>query len=123
MLSVVVVTYEWPEALDLVLLALSEQSNPEFEVVVADDGSGAPTAAVVESWRGHFGDDLIHAWQPDRGFRRARVLNLGATLATGEHLVFIDGDSLPRRDFVRSIRRALLPGWFLAGKRLISAPR
>ncbi len=117
-LSVVVATYEWPEALDLVLQALAEQSDPKFELVVADDGSGPRTAAVVETWRGRFGDRLLHAWQPDEGFRRARVQNLGATAATGEHLVFLDGDSLPRRHFVRSIRKALLPGWFLAGKRL-----
>jgi len=117
-LSLVVVTYEWPEALDVMLQALSEQSDPEFEVVVADDGSGPRTAAVVETWQRRFGERLLHAWQPDEGFRRARVQNLGATAATGEQLVFLDGDSLPRRDFVRSIRRALLPGWFLAGKRL-----
>lgn len=123
MLSLVVVTYEWPEALDLVLRALSEQSDPVFEVVVADDGSGPRTAAVVETWRGRFGDRLLHAWQPDEGFRRSRVQNVGATAATGEHLVFLDGDSLPRRDFVRSVRRALLPGWFLAGKRLGLGPR
>ena len=123
MLSLVVVTYEWPEALDLVLRALSEQSDPVFEVVVADDGSGPRTAAVVETWRGRFGDRLLYAWQPDEGFRRSRVQNVGATAATGEHLVFLDGDSLPRRDFVRSVRRALLPGWFLAGKRLGLGPR
>lgn len=122
MLSLIVVTYEWPEALDLVLLALSEQSDPVFEVVVADDGSGSETAAVVERWRSRVGENLHHAWQPDEGFRRARMLNLGAMAATGEHLVFLDGDSLPRRDFVRSMRRALLPGWFLAGKRLTLGP-
>ena len=118
MLSLVLVTYEWPEALDLVLEALFEQSDGGFEVVVADDGSGPRTAAVLETWRSRFGNRLLHAWQPDDGFRRSRVQNLAATVATGEHLVFLDGDSLPRRDFVRSVRRALLPGWFLAGKRL-----
>jgi glycosyltransferase involved in cell wall biosynthesis len=119
MLSVVVLTYEWPEALDVVLRALSEQTDAEFEIVVADDGSGPRTAATVESWRAAcFGDRLRHAWQPDSGFRRARVSNLGALAASGDHLVFIDGDSLPRLDFVRTIGGALLPGWFLAGKRI-----
>ena len=50
-ISVIVATYEWPEALDAVLFALSEQSDPDFEVVVADDGSGPATAATVERWR------------------------------------------------------------------------
>jgi len=118
LLSVVVATYEWPEALDVVLRALSEQSDPASEVVVADDGSGPETAATVERWRAAFRNRLVHAWQPDEGYRRARILNLGALTGSGDALVFLDGDCVPRRRFVESVRRALLPGWFLAGKRL-----
>jgi GT2 family glycosyltransferase len=118
-LSVIVVTYEWPRALDVVLRALSEQSDTRFDVVVADDGSTSETASVVERWRSAFGERrLTHAWQVDKGYRRARVLNVAASIATGDGFVFIDGDSVPRLDFVRSIRKALLPGWFLAGKRV-----
>jgi N-terminal domain of galactosyltransferase len=32
--------------------------------------------------------------------------------------VFLDGDCLPRKRFVEAVRRAALPGWFLASKRL-----
>ena len=77
-LGVVVSTYEWPEALDAVIRALADQSDRDFALVVADDGSGAETAAVVERWRSAFEERLTHAWQPDEGFRLARVLNLGA---------------------------------------------
>ncbi len=89
-----------------------------FEVVVADDGSTESTAAVVARWKQSFGERLVHAWQPDIGFRLARVRNLGAATARGSNLVFIDGDCIPRRHFVRAIRRALRPGWFLAASRL-----
>ncbi len=117
--SVVVATYEWPRALDVVLRALSEQRDQSFDVVVADDGSGPETAEIIERWgatafRGRMG----HAWQPNEGFRRARVLNLGASVARGTHLAYIDGDSLPRRHFVGAVRRALFAGWFLSGKRV-----
>jgi glycosyltransferase involved in cell wall biosynthesis len=117
-LSVVVTTYEWPEALDAVLRALASQSDADFEVVVADDGSGPATAAVVERWRESFAARLVHARQRDEGFRLARVRNLGAAEAAGDYLVFVDGDCIPRRHFVSAIRRAALPGWFLAGKRV-----
>lgn len=117
-ISVVVTTYEWPAALDAVLRGFSEQSDPGFEVVVADDGSGAETADVVDRWRAVFADRLVHAWQPDEGFRLARARNLGAATARGDLLVFVDGDCIPRRAFMRAIRRAALPGWFLAGKRV-----
>lgn len=117
-ISIVVSTYEWPDALDAVLRALAGQSDPEFDVVVADDGSTEFTARTVERWRESLGRRLVHAWQPDEGFRLARARNLGAAAARGRYLVFIDGDCLPRRHFVAAIRRAALAGWFLAGTRL-----
>ncbi len=117
-ISVVIATYEWPEALDVMLEALSDQRDSSFEVVVADDGSGPDTKDVVDRWRPAFGGDLSHSWQPNDGYRRARSLDLAALAATGSYLVFLDGDCLPRRRFIEAARRAALPGWFLASKRL-----
>ena len=39
-LSVIVATYEWPEALDAVLAAISEQHDPRFEVIVRTTARG-----------------------------------------------------------------------------------
>jgi glycosyltransferase involved in cell wall biosynthesis len=117
-LSVVVATYEWPAALDAVLYGLSEQTDPDFEVVVADDGSGAETAAVVDGWRGAFGARLSHVVQEDEGYRLGRVKNLGVLATRGDLLVIVDGDAVPRRGFAAAVRRSALPGWFLGGKRL-----
>ena len=117
-LTVVVSTYEWPEALHAVLHALSEQSDRRFDVVVADDGSGAETALVVQRWQGRFRERLTHIWHPDEGFRAARARNLGALARDSDLLVFLDGDCVPRRDFVRAARAAAQPGWFGVGRRL-----
>jgi GT2 family glycosyltransferase len=117
-ISVVVATYEWPEALEVVLKALSDQRDRSFEVVVADDGSGAETKAVVNRRLSAFDSGVVHSWQADDGYRRARSLNLAALAANGNYLVFLDGDCLPRRGFAEAVRRAALPGWFLASKRL-----
>jgi glycosyltransferase involved in cell wall biosynthesis len=115
-ITVVVATYEWPAALDVVIRALSEQRDRSFELVVADDGSGDDTAAVVERW----GPELAvrHVWQPQEGFRKARLLNHAILASSGDYLIFLDGDCVPRTRFVSSIRRAALPGWFVASKRL-----
>jgi glycosyltransferase involved in cell wall biosynthesis len=117
-LSVVVSTYAWPEALDAVLFGLSEQTDPDFDTVVADDGSGPETAAVVERWTGRFGGRLSHVRQADEGYRLARVKNLGARAAKGGFLAVIDGDAVPRRGFARAIKASAVKGWFLGGKRL-----
>jgi GT2 family glycosyltransferase len=117
-LSVVVSTYDWPEALDAVLGALWEQSDDGFEVVVADDGSGPETEAVVDRRRALFGARLSHVRQPDEGYRLARVRNLGALATSGEYLVFIDGDCIPGADFVRAVRASALPGWFVSTRRI-----
>jgi hypothetical protein len=117
-LAFVVSTYEWPEALNAVLWAFSEQSDPDFTLVVADDGSGADTRAVVDEWRRAFGERLAHAWQPDEGFRLARVLNLGSRAVDADYFAFLHGESIPRRHFVRAIRACIAPGWFVAGRRV-----
>ena len=116
--SVVISTYEWPDALDAVLRALADQSERGFGVVVADDGSGPDTEAVVGRWRPRLGERLRFVSQPDEGYRLARIRNLGARAARGDFLVFIDGDTVPRRHFVRALARSARPGWFVAGKRV-----
>jgi glycosyltransferase involved in cell wall biosynthesis len=121
-ISVVVVTYEWPEALDVVLEALSEQRDRDFEVIVADDGSGPGTAEVVERRRESYPVRLEYVRQEDEGWRQARNRNLGALRAGGDFFVFLDGDCLVRHGFLPAIRRAAVPGWFLASKRLHLSP-
>jgi glycosyltransferase involved in cell wall biosynthesis len=117
-LSVIVSTYAWPAALDVVLRALADDTDDRVEVIVAEDASSPATAELVTRRRESLGLALDHVSQPDDGYRRSRILDLAARRARGDLLVFLDGDCIPRRGLVRAIRRAALPGWFLAGKRL-----
>lgn len=115
--SVVVTTYNWPAALDRVLESLAGQRFRDFEVIVADDGSGEETAGLVAEWTRRAAFPLQHAWQEDRGFRAARVRNLGASRASGDYLVFIDGDCLCLPGFVESHWAQAEHGWFATGRR------
>jgi cellulose synthase/poly-beta-1,6-N-acetylglucosamine synthase-like glycosyltransferase len=46
-ISVVALTYNWPEALAVVLESLRAQDTRDFEVIVADDGSGPATRELI----------------------------------------------------------------------------
>ena len=119
LLTVIVATYNRPDALDAVLRSLGQQSDTNFEVLVADDGSRSDTAAVVEGWKGRLGHRLLHVWQPDDGFRLAEIRNRAILAATGEYCIFLDGDCLARPSFVAAHRALAQPGCFVTGNRVL----
>jgi glycosyltransferase involved in cell wall biosynthesis len=119
LISVIVTTYNREDALEAVLSALSGQSDREFEVVVADDGSRPTTAALIERWKGRLGVPLSHAWQADRGFRAAEIRNRALLAARGDYCIFLDGDCIARADFVATHRRLAERGWFVTGNRVL----
>jgi glycosyltransferase involved in cell wall biosynthesis len=119
LISAIVSTYNRPDALDAVLRGLSRQIDRHFEIVVADDGSGPETAQVVARWAGAAGVPLIHVWREDRGFRLAEIRNRAILRSRGSYCVFLDGDCIPRPDFIAAHRRLAEPGWFVAGTRVL----
>jgi glycosyltransferase involved in cell wall biosynthesis len=114
-LSVIVTTYNQPGWLELVLCGYAVQNFRDFELIVADDGSDQRTAAVIEAARAVAGVPILHIWHEDHGFRKCEILNKAILAASGEILLFTDGDCIPRRDFL-SVHDALMrPGRFLSG--------
>jgi glycosyltransferase involved in cell wall biosynthesis len=119
LISVVVSTYERPDALAAVLRGLSRQSDRNFEAIVADDGSGPATAAVIAQWTEKLGVRLAHARHEHAGFRAAEIRNRAIMASKGDYCIFLDGDCIPRKDFIAQHRRLAEPGWFVAGNRTL----
>jgi glycosyltransferase involved in cell wall biosynthesis len=119
LISVIVSTYNREDALDVVLRALARQSDRNFEIVVADDGSGPATARVVREWAARKAVPIKHVWHEDRGFRLAEIRNRGIRASAGAYVVFLDGDCIARRDFVAMHRRLAEPAWFVTGTRIL----
>ena len=119
LISVIVSTYNREDALDAVLRALSSQSDRNFEIIVADDGSGAATARVVRKWAAKKTLPIKHVWHEDRGFRLSEIRNRGIRASAGTYVIFLDGDCIARRDFVAAHRRLAEPGWFVTGTRIL----
>src|SRR4051812_30628883 len=99
-ISVIVSTYNRPDALSACLRSLGRQTDKGFEVVVADDGSGPATLDVIDGWKAKLGVPLTHIWQEDRGFRLAEIRNRAITASTGNYVVFLDGDCIVPHGFV-----------------------
>ena len=114
-ISVVLSTYERPRDLALALAGYALQDDPDFDLVVADDGSGPETARVVADAAHACRAPIRHVWQPDRGFRKTEILDRAVALAEGDYLVFSDGDCIPRPDFVSTHRQLARRGRFLSG--------
>ena len=119
LISIIVTTYQRPDALDAVLRSLARQQDREFEVLVGDDGSKPPTRDVVERWQGRLGAPLTHVWHEDRGFRLAEIRNRSILASHGEYCIFLDGDCIARPDFVAAHRRLAERGWFVTGNRAL----
>jgi glycosyltransferase involved in cell wall biosynthesis len=93
-LSVIVTTYNRPNALRAVRDGLLAQSRDDFEVIVADDGSGEPTRAIVERMTAALAGRLRHVWHEDTGFRAAAIRNRAASITTAPFLCLIKRASL-----------------------------
>lgn len=113
--SIVVSTYNQPCWLEKVLWGYAVQTHRDFELVVADDGSGPETAATLARVSRETGLVLRHVWHEDAGFRKSEILNHAIRAATGDYLIFTDGDCIPRRDFVATHVRLAAPGQYLSG--------
>jgi glycosyltransferase involved in cell wall biosynthesis len=119
LISVIVTTYNREDALDAVLASLARQSDTGFEIVIADDGSGPATAALVERWRPPLPVALTHVWHDDRGFRAAEIRNRAILASRGDYCLFLDGDCIARPEFIATHRRLAERGWFVTGNRVL----
>lgn len=123
LISVIVTTYNRPDALSAVIRALLDQTDANFEVVIADDGSSEPTREMIRTFQqstpARGPKRIIHAWQPDAGFRASAARNLGVFASHGDYLIFLDGDCLPRPDFVERHRLIAETGFMVSGSRVL----
>jgi glycosyltransferase involved in cell wall biosynthesis len=114
-LSVILSTYQNPAWLERSLWGYHFQKLRPLEVIIADDGSTNETAALIERMRASTTLNLVHAWHEDLDFRKCVILNEAIRRATGDYLVFSDGDCIPRRDFLETHARLAQAGRFLSG--------
>lgn len=115
--SLIISTYNWPDALRLCLGSVMHQCQLPDEIIIADDGSGEPTRRVVEEF-GHLSRvPFHHVWHEDKGFRLAEIRNKAIVAAKGDYIMQIDGDLILHDHFVADHKAMAERGCFVSGTR------
>lgn len=123
-ISLIVTTYNWPEALRLSLNSVLRQSMLPSEVLIADDGSSWQTAEVIRVFQQLLPCSVKHIWQEDRGYRRCAVLNKALReVPDDNYVIFIDGDVILHRHFIANHRKLAEPGYYVFGRRVLLTER
>lgn len=114
-ISVIVSTYNSEAWLEKVLLGFNCQSFRDFEVIIADDGSAAPTRELLQRMQEEVFYPIVHVWQEDDGFQKSRILNKAVVACNTDYIIMTDGDCIPRRDFVEVHYINKEEGYFISG--------
>jgi glycosyltransferase involved in cell wall biosynthesis len=117
--SVIITTYNRPDALVKVLRGLRHQRRPADEILVADDGSGPETLETVRGFAREFSRPLHHIRHDDRGFRAAEIRNKAILTSTGDYIILLDGDCIPATCFIGDHLALAENGCFFQGKRVL----
>ncbi len=113
--SVLLSIFDQPNAFRCALAGFKRQDFQDFELVVCDDGSDEETKAIVDGFRAVAGFPVKHVWQPNKGYRRSKIVNEGFKVSEGGVVLLSDGDCIPHRGFVGVHAAASGPGKFAAG--------
>lgn len=116
--ALLISTYNWPEALKLVLKSVLNQTKSVDEIIIADDGSGEETRLVINDFKLISNVPVKHVWQNDQGFRKAKILNKAIASSIADYIIEVDGDCVLNKNFVKDHLRMSERKVFLYGSRV-----
>lgn len=118
--SVIVSYYKNEINLRLILKALANQSVANFEVIISEDDANKETFKLINEFKNTYRFPVKHTNQDkDLGFRKNIMLNKSIKLATGNLLVFIDGDCVPHKHFIKAYIDNFEEDVMLKGRRVM----
>ena len=116
--SLIITTYNRPDALSVVLKSIELQSLLPDEIIIADDGSGDSTKNCITSFQKTSTIKLIHSWQIDNGFRAAESRNKAIARSSYEYIILVDGDMILHHNFIEDHIKNSQLGFFVQGARV-----
>jgi len=119
-LTIIISYYKAIDNLKIILKALNFQSNNNFEVILSEDDFNQKTIDYISENKNSFKFEIHHLFQKeDNGFRKNNMLNKSILKAKSEKLVFIDGDCIPHKHFVREYKKIIKQGYFYSGRSVL----
>lgn len=118
--SIIISVYKDTEALGSMLYALDRQTEKDFEIIVTEDCESEEMDEFLMEYRKR--SNFYHLTQPDDGWRKTLAVNRAIASARAEYLMFLDGDSVPDRNFVALHLANAEVGKFLTGRRVYMGP-
>ncbi|MGM0621573.1 MAG: glycosyltransferase, partial [Bacteroidota bacterium] len=122
-ISLIIVTYNRPDALSLILKSIEQQTVLPDDVIIADDGSTHKTEQLITNTKQSFPVPLLHVWQKDKGFRAAAIRNRAVRKSTGDYLIFSDGDLFFHPQFIYDFKKNARKNEALIGSRVFLSKR
>jgi glycosyltransferase involved in cell wall biosynthesis len=119
LISVIVTTYNWPEALSPCLQSLLDQQDRNFEILIADDGSTEITGLLIAKFIKTSVIPIRHVFHADEGFRAGTIRNKAVALSFGDYLIFVDGDCVVFPHFIARHRQLSEAHFFVPGNRIL----
>ena len=116
--SLVTPTYNWSEALELLLLSVLNQTVLPNEVIIADDGSRDDTKHLIEKFQEKFPIPLIHIWHEDLKNRKPKIMNKAIAITKNDYIIEIDGDIIMNKYFIEDHLSFAQKGHYLFGSRV-----
>jgi len=118
-IAVIVSTFNWPDALRLVLQSLTRQTMMPKELLIADDGSDESTKKVIDEYRSKFNIPVKHFWQERNGFQKTTILNKAVAGTNCDYIVQMDGDIIAHPSFVQDHANIAETGYYVRGSRTL----
>ncbi len=116
--ALLLTTYNWTEALNLVLLSIKRQSVMPNEILIADDGSTNETETLIDSFRDQIPVKIKHFWHEDDGFRKSIILNQAIAASNSDYIIQIDGDCIIHKNFIKDHLKLASKNTYLFGSRV-----
>jgi len=123
LITLIVTTYNSHKKLKKVIESLTIQSDSEFEIIIADDGSSEKNFDNTKKFIKKFkkilhNPEIKYVWHEDKGFRAAKIRNKAIKKSNGDYIIFLDGDCVPNKEFISFHRKLAEKNFFCRGNRV-----